>query len=103
MKRKVPTLKGVFDKYNRLYFDGKLKVSAVRFARLRVCGETTFFDNADPVIEIDRTLLGRGRFVRMILLHEMAHVELGPDVGHGRKFVRRLHRLVRQGAYDGLL
>ena len=105
MKRKASTLPEVFRRYNRKYFGGKLKVSDVRFGNSRCLGETSFFDNCPPAIVIDRKLLNYGRVVRMVLLHEMAHVSM-PDaagVGHGPKFVRRMRRLVSQGAFDDLL
>ena len=100
-----PTLMAVFRKYNRLYFDNKVKVSDVRFGRIRPkgAGETSFFSDCPPIITVDRQLMSHGRFVRMVLLHEMVHASAHHDVAHGPKFVKRIKRLVRQGAYDDLL
>jgi hypothetical protein len=105
MKRKTPTLPEVFRRYNRKYFGGKLRVSDVRFGNSRCLGETAFFDNCPPIIVIDRKMMNYGRIVRMILLHEMAHVSMSDavGVGHGPKFIRRMRRLVGQGAFDDLL
>lgn len=100
-----PTLETVFRKYNRKYFGGKLKVSAVRFGRIRpvAAGETSFFSDCPPIITIDRALMNHGRFVRIVLLHEMAHASMSCDVGHSPVFVKRIRQLVKQGAYDDLL
>jgi hypothetical protein len=105
MKRKKSDLNDVFQQYNRKYFSGKLKVSDVQFGNSRCLGETAFFDNCPPIIVIDRKMMNYGRIVRMILLHEMAHVSMpnAVGVGHGPKFVRRMRRLVSQGAFDDLL
>jgi len=105
MKRKKSDLNDVFRSYNRRYFGGKLKVSDVQFGNSRCLGETAFFDNCPPIIVIDRKMMNYGRIVRMILLHEMAHVSMSDAVGigHGPKFVRRMRRLVSQGAFDDLL
>jgi len=103
--RRKPTLASVFRKYNRLYFNNKVKVSDVRFGRIRPkgAGETSFFSDCPPIITIDRELMHFGRFACMVLLHEMVHASMHHNVGHGPKFVRRIKRLVKQGAYDNLL
>ena len=105
MKRKTSTLPDIFRRYNRKYFGNKLKISGVRFGNSRCLGETAFFDNCPPIIVIDRKIMNYGRIVRMVLLHEMAHVSMpnAAGVGHGPKFVRRMRRLVNQGAFDDLL
>ena len=106
---KKPDLEAVFRQYNRKYFKNRLKVSAVRFGKCIYSGETTFFDSCSPIITISRTLAGYGRFVRIILLHEMRHVamadaaDVGYGVGHGPKFIRSGRRLVSKGAYDDLI
>jgi hypothetical protein len=104
---KKPTLPEVFDKYNQKYFRGKLKISGIRFGKVggRSAAETTFFSDCAPIITINRGLITRGRFCRIAVLHEMAHVSL-PDavaVNHGPEFKKVIRRLVSRGAYDDLL
>lgn len=98
------TLRNLFRQFNRKYFGNRLSVSDVRFGKTGTAyAETTFLDDCDPIITLQHELGSKGRFCRMALLHEMAHVELGADAGHGPKFVKRMRKLVRQGAYDGLI
>lgn len=102
---KTITLDSAFRRYNRLYFQNKVKVSAVRFGRTvpKGSGETSFFDNADPVITIDRGLKNFARLTCIVLLHEMVHAMEPPILDHGPKFINRKKLLIKQGAYDDLL
>ena len=105
MKQKKSTLDAVFRQYNRKYFKNRLKISAVRFGKCKYSGETTFFDNCPPIIMINRKFADYGRFVRIILLHEMRHIAMSDaaGIGHGPKFIRSGRRLVNKGAYDDLI
>ena len=54
---------------------------------------------------INRKFADYGRFVRIILLHEMRHIAMSDaaGIGHGPKFIRSGRRLVNKGAYDDLI
>ena len=93
-------LKKLFDKYNKKYFKNKLKISDIRFGKSLGLGQTDY-NKQFPSITIIPQLKKSNRILKIVLLHEMIHV-LGID-NHGPKFIRRVHRLVRQGAYDDLL
>lgn len=99
------TLRSLFNRYNRKYFSGKLQVSDVRFGRVQgsTHADTTFLESAAPIVTLGKHLKDTTRFLHMVLLHEMTHVDLGPAAGHGPKFVKRMRKLVRQGAFDDLL
>lgn len=100
-----PTLDRAFQEYNKKYFDGKLKISGIVFKKLKdgSHGATVFLPGADPAILISVKLRNSGRLVRIVLLHEMTHCMDTHDIGHGPKFQKRIKRLFRLGAYDGLL
>ena len=100
------TLKSIFKKYNKVFFGGKLKISAIHFAKLSkktAHAETAWFDNCPPILEIGQHLKSSGRFVRIVLLHEMLHVSLPKDISHGLAFVNARKKLIRLGAYNDLL
>lgn len=104
---KKPTLVSVFNKYNKLYFGNKLKVSSVRFIKLKNPwhAQTAFFSDYPPLIEINSRLQYSGKLTRIVLLHEMAHVANHSDsnISHGPEFRKQIKRLMRLGAYDDLL
>lgn len=105
-KKKKKSLFQVFMYYNRRYFGGKLKLSDLCLKKMShlTAGETTFYEGGiHPSIAINAALTNWGRCIRIILLHEMAHVSLPQHVEHGPIFKRRIRRLVKQGAYDDLL
>lgn len=98
-----PTLPEVFRRYNKKYFGNRLKVSDVKFGKpsYNAHGETSYFDGTDPLITVSRRFLNSGRLVRLILLHEMVHVD--GYFSHDARFKRQIRRLIRLGAYDDLL
>ena len=99
------TLRNLFKRFNRKYFANRLSVSDIRFGKLRgkAYGETSFLLDCDPIITLASSLKDQRRFSWMVLLHEMAHVDLGAEAGHGPKFIKRMRKLVEQGAFDSLL
>jgi hypothetical protein len=99
------TLRNLFKRFNRKYFANRLNVSDIRFGRVagKAYGETSFFVDCPPIITLAESLENQRRFSWMVLLHEMAHVDLGPECGHDEKFQKRMRKLVRQGAFDQLL
>lgn len=70
-----------------------------------------YFDWRADAIFVDRSLEYSPDSVMIVLLHEMAHVDLrfrgyvgyDADSGHGMIFKGELVRLINAGAYDGLL
>lgn len=97
------SLDSLFKLYNRKYFNNKLKISGIRFGRLKYLGETVFFDKAAPIITISNKLkaFGFGRIIHLVLLHEMIHAE--GNLNHNKKFIKSIRKLVRLGAYDNIL
>ena len=89
---------------NAEYFRNALpKDIPMRFAKMRAVGKT-WVDGNGVVIEIWVTEKLR-RFqamTMMTVLHEMQHVEKPLFKGHGWQFDRRMLRLAKQGAFDGL-
>lgn len=103
VRRNKKSLLDIFNRYNRKYFGSKIKLSALKIVRANFSGETQFYDNALPSISVSNKILGWGRYVRIVLLHEMVHASLPWYAYHGPKFKRRIRKLVKQGAYDDLL
>ena len=98
------TLDGLYARYNRLYFGGKLPKIGLKFGKVYPAGlGETIFNNGPEMIVLDRSIRKFGRITRIVLLHEMAHASLPVDVLHGPKHQRALAKLFRQGAYKGLL
>lgn len=94
-------LKKLFNFYNREYFDCKLRISDIRWGKSLGLAETTYLEPAFPIITLTHPLKKLNRILRIVLLHEMVHVSGIHD--HGPKFIKRIHRLVKQGVYDNLL
>jgi hypothetical protein len=116
-KRQDKKLKETFDKFNELYFSNEISpTTVVRF-------EKGLFNPKDKVptdahyapvemtITLDDIFRERDILMRIILLHEMAHAKLyqagfvgwESDEGHGTTFQGEICRLIKIGAYDGLL
>src|ERR1700719_1861976 len=100
-KRTIPTLAQLYRYYNRKYFKNKLPKISVQYGKLPCkSGGATDFWAEDPVaITINKRYKGYGRITRTILLHEMVHVSLPFDAGHGPRHQNGIMRLVRLGAY----
>lgn len=93
-------LKRAFDMYNRAYFKNKLPHDTT--VEWKYLGGDMGWQ-VDKYIYVDRRLKQWKRIALATLLHEMAHLDLPPQVFHGPQFVRRMRRLVAQGAFDNLL
>jgi hypothetical protein len=95
----------VFRQYRKKYFNNRIPIVSVRFGRVPHGGqaETDFWGDEPVVITISRRHVNSGRIARIVLLHEMIHLELGVEEGHGKKFSKRKRKLMKQGAYDDLL
>ncbi len=97
MKR--PNLKRAFLSYNRQWFGNRLSTDIiVRWTNLDDMG-----DYADGEIRINRALARWKSAWRLTLLHEMAHVETDSEhASHGKRWLRVMHRLAKQGAFNKL-
>lgn len=107
-------LRRQFDDFNGAYFGGRLHSTiSVAFGDTTKEDANGFYDYDTKTIIIDRNQqkLGNGNLIKIILLHEMIHVDLDIDgyVGHqkdplhGARFQGEICRLWKIGAYDGLL
>jgi len=117
-KKQDRELRCAFEEFNDRFFAGEISiVTIVEFASgvwnpsEREPGDGHYLPNKMK-IQIDDTLRGRNRQWQIILLHEMAHAWLyqvkeyvgwKSHGGHGMTFQGIICRLIRIGAYDGLL
>jgi hypothetical protein len=112
-----------FQKLNAQFFDNKVPGSLkVRF--MKDCGYVrggknrerrfveAYYDHKLEAIFIDDKLRGFWNAVSIDLLHEMTHAKMmivdgyvgyPADAGHGAQFHMEIGRLIKAGAYDGLL
>lgn len=92
--------------YNKKYFGNKLpKDMPVYFQKLdHSMGITTVHGqtNRPLTLHIDPKLDLLPRVVYMTLLHEMCHVESPQRHDHGAWFEKRMLRLAKAGAFQGL-
>lgn len=110
-----------FRKLNHQFFNNEIPGS-LRVAFVKDCGVWSennknfsrceaYFDAMRDAIFVDDLLKGFPNLVMLDLIHEMAHAKLffqgyrgyPSDEGHGTQFQAEIVRLIRIGAYDGLL
>jgi len=97
-------LKRAYLDYNDRYWAGKLPDDLmVKWAY----GIDAMGDSDPEIIRINALLRRWECAWRATLLHECAHIAVdltGPELkDHGPKFKREIRRLLRAGAFDGLL
>lgn len=117
MKVKQGYVRRRYAEYNKKYFGNKLpKRIPIQFTHLassdnyigEPLGETTIEANEKAtIIELNKKLRWSHILVDMMLLHEMVHVE-NPGWAHDstndeKKFLKRIRKNVRAGAYDDIL
>lgn len=102
MAKSHPWLKRVYNEYNRAYFCGKLPGDAVVRWNWLVERDGCLGWWAIKEISLAPRIRFSRRWTRLVLLHEMAHMAV-KDVGHGRRFLREIGRLLASGAYVSLL
>jgi len=109
----------LFEGFNKEFFDAKIWPPVkIRFVSQKEMHKITSHESADATwrphaheIWIDEIYRRSESICCLLLLHEMAHAVLestyvghpGRHRGHGMIFQAELYRLVRAGAYDGLL
>ncbi len=92
-------LQSLFDRYNRIYWRGKLPRFRLEIATLdrHIMGQCF---HSSRTIKIDLAEHKSDRELRGTLLHEMAHAGDFPRQyrGHGLRFFAQIERLLRKGA-----
>lgn len=93
-----------YREYNQRWFSGELPESIdILYAPITGClGDVIDCPAEDFIIRINPQCAFDTRMVRMILLHEMAHVAVWPYAWHGGKFQDEMQRLAALGAFKGL-
>ena len=106
-------LKALYLKYNKAFFDGALPVDTIvgyseeisdALWGLTVSVETEeakhryFCIYLDPVLKPPEM----HRMRKMVLLHEMCHAKLCPNMRHGKLFEEEMTRLAIRGAFKGI-
>lgn len=99
-----PGLKRIFNRYNRLYFAGKLPDLDVMW---EPSDDAMAMSHRGANYEVHRltfdpALKGYRKIIKQLMLHEMIHVKY-PRIGHGPRFKAELQRLWDLHAYDKLL
>jgi hypothetical protein len=76
----------------------------VRFAKLKKCtlGTTWVRHGKAYKVEISKRIQTSQCITIMTVLHEMLHVEKPAHKGHDWRFDKRMLRLAKAGAFDGL-
>jgi hypothetical protein len=83
--------------YNQWYWGGRLPEALIVCARLfDESGEFYGMAAGRTLILIDPALHKNSADIRETLLHEMVHIAVGG--GHGKRFLREIERLMREGA-----
>jgi hypothetical protein len=98
-----PGLKRIYNRFNRLYFAGKLPDISIVW---EPCGDangvTHTWDRKAKRLTVDPGMRGNTRFVKLIILHEMVHVRF-PKARHDEVFRAERQRLWDLGAFDKLI
>jgi predicted metal-dependent hydrolase len=88
-------LRHLYERYNRIYWRGKLSGYRIVLAGLEEPLGTC--DYRKSFIQIDSNKHTSDRELRATLLHEMAHAA-AREPGHGVKFFAQMERLIKLGA-----
>jgi hypothetical protein len=99
-------LEEAYADYNARFFGGLLPEIPVKWGKTlsRHAAEFVTYEDRSLAIIINPRLKPFGCYTHLTLLHEMVHAELRNERGdlHGPKFQRRMKRLARMGAFNGL-
>jgi hypothetical protein len=100
-----PGLKRIYNRLNRLYFDGDLpdieivwEPTGDAIALSHYCSEGIEIAR----LTFDPALKGYNKIIKTYMMHEMIHIKY-PKIGHGERFKAELDRLWDKGAYYKLL
>ena len=93
----VERLRRLFERYNRIYWRGKLSGYRVVMVDLSANHAIGYCNRREKRIEIDIDQHTSDHEVRATLLHEMAHAA-AREPGHSVRFFYQMERLIRLGA-----
>jgi len=105
-------LQDIFNTYNRQYWDGKLPKTTVIWTALKDrYGDTNIENNGSFVIRLDVLKNKEQNVAKTTLLHEMCHVKTwgeqchveGAKNGDCTRWLRELHRIMLEGAFDDIV
>jgi hypothetical protein len=104
-------LQDEFEHLNNRFFHGKIILNYVGYSKKMPKDANGYYDSCRKTIFLDSRLQDFPNLSCMILIHETAHAYLDiqdykgypNDAGHGMMFQAELTRLIREGAYDGIL
>jgi hypothetical protein len=112
----VPDLDRMFGFFNRKFFGGKLPKPGIFwrvFRSINIHGQTGVLTNVEkkterPAIFIAWSLIGKDAELRWTMLHEMIHIEEAVIASkikehHGPKFWARMNKLMKAGAFKGII
>jgi hypothetical protein len=102
-------LEAYYTIYNTQCFNGSLPFVAVRWAKSIILPDgqraNAVYVPGDALLKrryiaIDDTLSGMFPLERLCLLHEMVHVKLGPESGHGKDFIAEFRRVLDANKWE---
>ena len=103
-------LKRLYNTLNARYYEGSLPgTTALWWERCADKAAVTFeIDGASYLgIKVDPSVMGFGKYLKLVLNHEMSHVKLWPLgyklADHGRYFDEEIQRLTKFRSYRNLL
>jgi hypothetical protein len=96
------SLRRWFNFYNRTYFGGRLSQDTVLRWEPTGPNDAHALKEIPGVIQLDPAIKLFPRYMRILLLHEMAHLAI-PQHGHGKYFHAEIERLWQLGAFRPLL
>lgn len=92
-----------YQKYNRLYFGGKLHAVSIWYEVPSSGGFADCQLKEDGwQVRINPALAGWPQLAKLTLLHELVHIRLHPYKKHGKKFNAEMLRLAQCGALNDL-
>lgn len=95
--------------YNKKFFDNSIEepeiIVFIPLLKEKCDGYTRWLSQHPTRLEIDDSLRNHPCLTNIVILHEMAHLKLGPSYleDHGMLYGAEIVRLFNAGAYEGLL
>lgn len=98
-------LQRAYRHFNKKWFDNKLPQEIdTLFSPVDndLYGYVEMDDNGDWILQINPKYFVDSRIWKMVLLHEMCHIKLYPDLSHGKKWQSAMVELAGKGAFRNL-
>lgn len=92
-------LKRAYNHYNRKYFNGELPDVFIFWEAASSDLANITEENGVYVMRLDPGLSFSARHWKMAIIHEQAHLKIGIDEGHNKKFHNEMLRLAHLGAF----